>query len=462
MFQFLRQSNINGTLYFAGARGGIEIADPIRIGDDIHDLYRIDFVGCQAPLDIRLKYVTHQTRIPNRISSQACDRSAAVQLCLGKPLPTSPRHRPSISVQAWSCFSTPANTRTPGQRDSENGRVAAQGYGAGWQSDVLPGARFLGPYSIPEERDLPGRAGQTPVTKVWIEHDETQYSAAARSLPIFSTGAKTISTFRNFEGRHLPAPGVQRRSGLVALVRAAAMRVRANGDTFGDGSFPGGHTKTLVGIGESSGDRDLGDVKPDVLPLSNMGGVVSSLQFLKTGTNDDCDYYSYRPDIFWDLDRSDQYAKTGLIVEFKGTELDGPSVLIPIKAVQPLDDSTGYTTFALKVTNVAPTISPWGIFNSLNQQLGVDVPFFLQRLPVTMRASFTDPASPTPRRPQFNGVTGRPIPATSSKHSATRLGESSVSCDSRIVRERGIATVSLSRLPTRIRTRTPSRHKSRS
>ena len=79
--------------------------------------------------------------------------------------------------------------------------------------------------------------------------------------------------------------------------------VRANGDTFGDGSFPGGHTKTLVGIGESSGDRDLGDVKPDVLPLSNMGGVVSSLQFLKTGTNDDCDYYSYRPDIFWDLDR---------------------------------------------------------------------------------------------------------------------------------------------------------------
>ena len=81
----------------------------------------------------------------------------------------------------------------------------------------------------------------------------------------------------------------------MALVRASGLRVRANGDTFGDGSFPGGHTKTLVGIGESSGDRDLGDVKPDVLPLSNMGGVVSSLQFLKTGTNDDCDYYSYRP-----------------------------------------------------------------------------------------------------------------------------------------------------------------------
>jgi hypothetical protein len=126
--------------------------------------------------------------------------------------------------------------------------------------------------------------------------------------------------------------------------------------------------------------------------LSNMGGVVSSLQFLKAGTNDDCDYYSYRPDIFWDLDRSGQYAKTGLIVEFKGTELDGPSVYqIPIKAVQPLDDSTGFTTFALKVTNVAPTINPWGIFNSLNQQLGVDVPFFLQRLPVIVRASFTDP-----------------------------------------------------------------------
>jgi len=259
----------------------------------------------------------------------------------------------------------------------------------------LPGARFLGPYSIPEGSEtFLGGQGQTPVTKAWIElYDDTVFDDRSLVVDFLDWNKDDFDDFRHFEGSPLDLHlGFNDEADSWRWFAPVGCSVRANGDTFGDSSFPGGHTKTLDGIGESSGDRDLGHVHPDYLPLSNMGGVVSSLQFLKTGTNDDCDYYSYRPDIFWDLDRSSQYAKAGMIVEFKGTELDGPSVYhIPIKAVNPVNDSTGYTTFALKVTNVAPTISPWGIFNSLNQQLGVDVPFFLQRLPVTVRASFTDP-----------------------------------------------------------------------
>jgi hypothetical protein len=43
---------------------------------------------------------------------------------------------------------------------------------------------------------------------------------------------------------------------------------------------------------------------------------------------------------------------------------------------------------------VVPSITQLGLFNSLNQQLGVTVPFFLEGLPVTVRGSFTDPGKP--------------------------------------------------------------------
>ena len=67
---------------------------------------------------------------------------------------------------------------------------------------------------------------------------------------------------------------------------------------------------------------------------------------------------------------------------------------IAIKSVHPKDGATGFTTFNLDVVNVAPAISPSGLFNSRNQQLGVDVPYLLQRMPVIARASFTDPGKP--------------------------------------------------------------------
>ena len=116
MFQFLRQSNINGTLYFAGARGGIEIADPIRIGDDIHDLYRIDFVGCQAPgCDIRLKYVTHQIKDskPNlEPGLRSVGSSSAVP---GETLANFAAASTFYISPGLELLFTPANTRTPGQ-----------------------------------------------------------------------------------------------------------------------------------------------------------------------------------------------------------------------------------------------------------------------------------------------------------------------------------------------------------
>ena len=122
----------------------------------------------------------------------------------------------------------------------------------------------------------------------------------------------------------------------------------------------------------------------------------------------------------------------------------------------------GYTTFALKVTNVAPTISPWGIFNSLNQQLGVDVPFFLQRLPVTDRASFTDPGKPDTQTAAIQWGDGTTDSSNVFEAFSDAFGGVVGQLRQSHRTRTRVPTVSLSWSPIRIRMRTPSRHKSRS
>jgi hypothetical protein len=58
------------------------------------------------------------------------------------------------------------------------------------------------------------------------------------------------------------------------------------------------------------------------------------------------------------------------------------------------DNQAGYAKAPVRVVNVAPTITRFGVFNSVNQQLGPTVPFFVEGLPATVRASFTDPGKP--------------------------------------------------------------------
>src|SRR4029450_12725819 len=57
MVNFLREGSENGTLYLAGARGGIDIATAL-IGDDILDLYRVDEIDGA----FRLKWITSKTK----------------------------------------------------------------------------------------------------------------------------------------------------------------------------------------------------------------------------------------------------------------------------------------------------------------------------------------------------------------------------------------------------------------
>jgi hypothetical protein len=62
--------------------------------------------------------------------------------------------------------------------------------------------------------------------------------------------------------------------------------------------------------------------------------------------------------------------------------------------VHHVDGQAGYANAPVHVVNVAPAVTQFGVFNNLNQQLGTTVPFFVEGLPSTVRASFTDPGKP--------------------------------------------------------------------
>jgi hypothetical protein len=404
MFQFLRQGDINGTLYLAGARGGISILDAIRIGDDILDLYRIDFIGCEGPgCDIRLKLVSSTKKHSNPNLEPGLRTTGPGSAVLGEGV--------ANFAAASTFYVSPGGELLFYASEHQNSGPGVTVKMGEWRHrdmarpgspTFLPGAKFLGPYSIPEGvESFLGGQGQQPVTKAWIQlFDKTDFEGHdGRYLvaDFLDWNKDDFDDFKQFEGSPVDLHrGFNDEASSWRWFAPVGCSVRANDNHIGADSFPGDRTRTLIGVGQSRSDANLGNVRADFPSSDNMDGVVTSVQFLKAGTaNDDCDYYSYRPDLFWDLDRNGSYATTGNIVVFNGAELDGPSVFeIPIKAVHPTDGLTGLTSFKLQVLNVAPTIIAWGVFNSLNQQLGVDVPYFLERLPVTVRGSFTDPGKP--------------------------------------------------------------------
>jgi hypothetical protein len=403
MLQFLRQGTVAGTLFLAGARGGINLLDLIRIGDDMLDLYRIDFIGCQSPgCDIRLKLVSNVKKHSHPNLEPDFRTTGPGSFVLGSDT--------ANFAAASTFYVTPSGELLFYASEHENSGAAGTVRMGEWRHRDMarpnsptfrPGARFFGPYSVAEgSQTWLGGQGEQPVTKAWIQFfDKTNFQGhdgRYLTADFLDWSKDDFNDFKHFEGTPFDLhSGFNDEASSWRWFAPSTCTVRANDNHIGADSFPGDRTKALNGFGQSLADADLSNVSADTPGAGDMDGVVTSVQFLKTGTNEDCDYYSYRPEIFWDLDRNGTYNGRGMLVTFSAAELDGPSVYeIPITSVHPIDHQEGKTTFRVGITNVAPTITQFGIFNTLNQQLGVNVPYFIERVPVTLRGAFTDPGKP--------------------------------------------------------------------
>ena len=93
----------NGTLYLAGARGGIDLVAGARIGDDILDLYRVDFVGDE----IKLKLVSSKTKDshPHAAVDALAEGESNFAAAIG--LPHQPERRDASSMRPLTRTAAP-------------------------------------------------------------------------------------------------------------------------------------------------------------------------------------------------------------------------------------------------------------------------------------------------------------------------------------------------------------------
>jgi hypothetical protein len=377
--QFLRQGDIDGTLYLAGARG------KFSSDDNSLDLYRID---CETPLcgenpdsPIRIKHIRtrHHSYFPNAGGEQLVNFAAASGFYVS----------PSGELLFYA---------TEHDNDGPDGTVKAAEYRhifmARDDSPTFgPTATVGGPFAVDEggSASLTGSASP-PITRPFIQlfdeiHDQNRFEG---KYPVVDHPDYALDDFDDLSVFQVSI-GFQPR-GFYRTTRSwnwfapIGCSVVANVEDIDDPTAEI-ETKTLEGTGRVEHDPDLREI-PNDRGTDDMDEKVSSVAF-----HPSCDqYYSAAFDLQWDLDLDGSHETTGTTVTFDARGVDGPSLVsVPVQARHPSGGAVGQATASVTVHNVAPHLTPLRLTDGGGRQVNVDVPFVLTGQPVTAGAGFTDP-----------------------------------------------------------------------
>ena len=381
MFNFIRQGDVNGTLYLAGARGGIDLVAGFRIGDDILDLYRVDFDGDQ----IRLKLVHSDQKDSHPTLQSTVLAEGESNFAAASGFHISPSGEIIFYATAHANYG-PSGIVTVGEWRHHN-MVRPD------SPTLLPGVKVFPPsggeFTVNEGDTTPlAGLGEQPLTKSWLQlYSDKDFSGRYAVIDFLDWSKDDWDNFGNLEGTVFDAHfGFNNEASSARWFTPTGTQIRLNQYPFDDGDYPGGDARLLASHGE---DDDLGGLEDDIMSAEFMPGVAA--------------YYSGRPDIFWDVNLDGSFSAAGIIATFPATALDGPSfVNVPVKSVHPVDGLAGYANAPVRVLNVAPAITQLALFNNMNQQLGTTVPFFIEGLPITVKGSFTDPGKPDHQTAEIN------------------------------------------------------------
>ncbi len=388
--QFIREGDINGALYLASARG------TIAIGQDRMDLYRVEFIDGEY----QLRYVStvEADAHPNAdkgllFTSNTANFAAASTFYVS----------PSGELLFYA---TEHENDGPGPiigYYSNNTPIIEHSIKAGeWRHRdmVRPDSPTLRPHLTlfpPYEVDEGGTTVLTgdarpPLTRAWVElYAGTDFSDRYVVMDHADWSKDDFDNFKNLDGSFADAhEGFDNEPSSWRWFAPEHCTIRVNDDNFGDDDFPGTYTRTLRGTGEPQADANLSSVPND----SNTGIVndeATSAQFFPN-----CDeYYGTVPELFWDTDRNGAFETVGNIAPFDAANLDGPGVASArVLAIHPIDGLTTEDAAIVQILNKPPVITSFGVFDSDDHEVGVDVPFVLTNLPVTVRATFRDPGKP--------------------------------------------------------------------
>jgi hypothetical protein len=375
--QFIREGNINGPLFLAAARGRI-LSDA-----DLIDLYwfECDTPLCQSGEQVRLTHASTRalTPHPNAGGGRLANLAAASTFYVS----------PSGELLFYA---------TEHDNDGPSGTVKA---GEWRHRDIVrdgspttrPTLTVNGPFDIDE-----GSAGTLsataapPVTKAWMQlFRGQQYQGPYAVVDYDDYVLDDYNFLAAFEfpfSATDPFGYYQRVRSWRWFAPLFCNAAATADDIFDNSDVP--FVRTLAGAGVVLGNPDLTLITDDS-GTAYMDRRTSGVDFLP-----DCDTYYNTPfEVRWDLDANGSFETVGAATGFDATATDGPAAFnLPLRAAHPGGGSQMDATAVVTVHNVAPSIAGLRATNSAGQQINVDVPFALLRVPVTVNASFTDPGRP--------------------------------------------------------------------
>jgi len=394
-YQFIRQSVANGTLYIAAAIGRI-LSDDDRI-----ELYRVE---CEAGPnckggEIRLRRVasrglfTYPTADPDTNSYGKTASFAAASTFYVSP------------TGELLFYATEHDNDLVGSVKAGEWRNVFGMRGNSPTVNPTPNLQSLYTYQEGGTGLIFG-AGDPPRTKAYIE--------------LFADpGYSGRSVMVDFDDWHLDDHGdftyMDRRFTINGYVNSGSMADNASswrwwapgGCTIfahdGRINSPGGRTRTLSGDGQHQVSAHLGAVRNDA-DSDDMNDMVASVEF-----GQDCSwYYDAIMEMDWDFDRDGIFERSGLILPFDATQLDGPtSLAIPVRARHPMDGASSETVAQVRIVNAVPVVGDWSVRDALGRIIGVEVPFLTANTTATAQATFSDPGRLDRQTAQINWGDGR-------------------------------------------------------
>ncbi|MEO8429380.1 MAG: hypothetical protein ABI651_19990 [Verrucomicrobiota bacterium] len=410
----MREGDISGALYLAGARG------KVGFGEDRLDLYRVDFIGNE----IRLKVMSsrHKNSHPNADPSIASPGNNTANFAAASTFYVSPsgelifyatEHDNDGPIDPPSVLPSAGTVKAGEWRHVDMVRPNSP--------TLLPTLVLFPPYEVAEGSDTILTAfAKPPIARPWIQlFTDPNYDSRYVVVDYADWNKDSFDDFKDLDGSPFDAhQGFDNEPSSWRWFAPIGGTIRANDDDFGDGDFPGEHTRTLSGTGRPERDANLSQVANNS-GSGSMNDELTSVEFFA-----DCDdYYSRFPDVFWDLDRNGSFETSGYIATFNAAALDGPGeVAVPVMALHPIDGLASIDAAIVRIFNVAPIIGSFALIDSFGLRVGVDVPFALINLEYTAQGTFTDPGKPDHQTATLNWGDGTIEPNTAFELFADAFG----------------------------------------
>lgn len=391
---FLREGDIDGSLYLAGARG------KIGFGEDHLDLYRVDRVNGQ----IKLKFMStsHKNSHPaldgtilspqNNVASFAA-ASAFYVSASGELIFYATEHDndgPERVGEHCTHLAT-GDCKTVKMGEWRHIQVVRPG-----SRTYLPSARVQAPAEVDEGMDveLTGE-GVAAITKAWLQlFAETDFGGRYLVMDYDDRQKDNFEDFKDLDDPLWDAhSGFDNEPSSMLAHAPVGCTIRVNDDDVAagvpgqPGEFTGEYTRTLPGTNSDFIAPDLSVVSND----NDTGSIdeeLTSAQFFA-----DCEaYYSAPIGLLWDLEDDGTYDVAGNAATVNGATTDGPDVLpIRVRAIHPSNPQSSPSLTHVTVRNVAPIITSLRVLDGLGQRVGLGVPFVLAGLPVRLEGDFRDP-----------------------------------------------------------------------